>query len=358
MTALTLTALLNGVWQGALLVALVALALRLWPQRNAATACALWTATYFLVAALPLIDVATAHPAQALAASVAVHRAGFVISRAAPFTVLLWTSAAVVLLVRLLWRFAVVLELKTDAKPLDAPGAALDLRRGRPVALGASARVRVPCAIGFVRPMIVVPTALADALEPADLTRVIVHEHAHLRRYDDWLNAAQRIVGALLFFHPVLHDVARRIDFEREVACDDVVLHAIGHPLAYAECLTNIVDRQLRGRRIAVVPGFFVGRSQVLARVDRLIDASRDVSPRIAASGPLLAAVLLFTAFGLAQLQMPVVAAPTAFQPPRCTEGADAATTAAARIQPRSVSSAQVSAINDAAVTVRTASTE
>ena len=116
---------------------------------------------------------------------------------------------------------------------------------------------------------------------PSDLARVVLHESAHLQRYDDWINALEQIVCALQFFQPALYVARRSIDFEREVACDDRVLEDAGEPLRYAECLARIVQRHVRGRRAAVVPGFVLRRTQVVARVRRIVDRSRDASPHL-----------------------------------------------------------------------------
>ncbi|HZO93128.1 MAG TPA: M56 family metallopeptidase [Candidatus Baltobacteraceae bacterium] len=219
-----------------------------------------------------------------------------------------WAVVDTILLWRLAWSYALVLRVKRAATPLTMSLPAVNLHRGRAAGLRTSADVRVPCAIGFAKPVIVVPRALAETLEPHDLARIVLHEHAHLRRYDDWINALQRIAGAVLFFNPVLHYVARRIDLDREVACDDAVVADMGDPLEYAKCLTKIVDRRTRGP-FALVPGFFFRRSQVIARVDRLIGLRSSMSTRVARWAPAAAAVLTVSAVLLARVQVPVFAA-------------------------------------------------
>ncbi len=57
-----LLAVLNALWQGAALLAVVALALRAGLRRNATTACAVWSFTFLVVALLPALDLAVARP--------------------------------------------------------------------------------------------------------------------------------------------------------------------------------------------------------------------------------------------------------------------------------------------------------
>ncbi len=146
--------------------------------------------------------------------------------------------------------------------------------------------------------MILIPARLAASLDADDLARVVLHESAHLQRYDDWLNALEQVVCALQFFQPALHVARRGIDFEREIACDDRVLAAAGEPLRYAECLARIVQRSVRGRRVAVAPGFVLRRGHVLGRVRRIVDRSRDASPRLRFAAVALTAIVLAATLG------------------------------------------------------------
>ena len=61
-------------------------------------------------------------------------------------------------------------------------------------------------------------------LSTLELNAILLHELAHLRRRDDWTNLIQKIVGALLFFHPAVWWIEKKLALEREMACDDLVL--------------------------------------------------------------------------------------------------------------------------------------
>jgi beta-lactamase regulating signal transducer with metallopeptidase domain len=70
-----------------------------------------------------------------------------------------------------------------------------------------------------------------------------LHELAHLRRYDDWTNLAQKLVKALFFFHPAVWWIEKQVSLEREMACDDAVLAETASPRAYAECLAHLAEK-------------------------------------------------------------------------------------------------------------------
>jgi beta-lactamase regulating signal transducer with metallopeptidase domain len=109
----------------------------------------------------------------------------------------------------------------------------------------ASSRVREALAVGFWRPVVLVPLAWLTEL-PADvLEAVIAHELAHIRRWDRWGVLFQRGMETLLFYHPAVWWVSRTISFERELCCDELAVAATGRRLAYARALEAAGQRSL-----------------------------------------------------------------------------------------------------------------
>jgi beta-lactamase regulating signal transducer with metallopeptidase domain len=150
----------------------------------------------------------------------------------------------------------------------------------RPVELCLSEQVHVPTAIGFFRPAVVLPRFLVNELSPAELNQVLLHELAHLRRWDDWTNLAQQIVKAVLFFHPAVWWIEKKISLEREMACDDAVLAETASPRAYAECLAHLAEKSFL-RRSMVLAQAAVGRiRQTSLRVAQILDVNRPAGNR------------------------------------------------------------------------------
>ena len=96
-------------------------------------------------------------------------------------------------------------------------------RLTRAVALCTSDLVHVPTAIGLVKPAVVLPRWVMQELSADELNQILLHELAHLRRWDDWTNLAQKVVKALFFFHPAVWWIEKKVSLEREMACDDAV---------------------------------------------------------------------------------------------------------------------------------------
>lgn len=85
--------------------------------------------------------------------------------------------------------------------------------------------------------MILVSRAVADALSDESLDEIAMHEQAHLDRYDDWSLLVLAVVGSLAGLHPAVRFLARRLDVDREAACDDRVMSRTGATRRYASSL-------------------------------------------------------------------------------------------------------------------------
>ncbi len=94
--------------------------------------------------------------------------------------------------------------------------------------------------LGFWSPVIVFPIALANALSPEMARTILLHEIAHLRHYDHWLNYPQQFLRTLFFYHPAAHGLCRIIDREREHRCDDWVAARCQDRRTYATALVTV----------------------------------------------------------------------------------------------------------------------
>ncbi len=132
-----------------------------------------------------------------------------------------------------------------------------------------------------MKPAIILPTWALQDLSPTELSAVVLHELAHLRRWDDWTNLAQSILGALFFFHPAIWWVGQGLSREREMACDDFVLASTSNPRAYAQCLVTVAEKSLLRRSLALAQAA-VGRMQETAhRVARILDVQRPAATKV-----------------------------------------------------------------------------
>jgi beta-lactamase regulating signal transducer with metallopeptidase domain len=159
-----------------------------------------------------------------------------------------------------------------------------------------SHEIRVPTAMGFLHPAVVLPTWAADELPSADLHNVILHELAHLDRWDDWTNLTQKILRAILFFHPAVWWIDRHLSLEREMACDDRVVERTANARSYARCLIalaeRVSDKSLPGRALALAQGAVSRLQDTSLRIMRLLSLPQ--APQTRTSKPLVGLLALF----------------------------------------------------------------
>jgi beta-lactamase regulating signal transducer with metallopeptidase domain len=145
----------------------------------------------------------------------------------------------------------------------------------RHVVVCTSEEVRVPTALGLVNPAIVIPSWAMEELSTDELKQILLHELAHLRRWDDWTNLAQQVVKAVFFFHPAVWWIESKAALEREIACDDAVLEATGSSRAYAECLAHLAERSFLQQSLALAQAAIGKLRQTSSRVARILDGNR-----------------------------------------------------------------------------------
>ncbi|NQU19976.1 MAG: hypothetical protein HQ567_01740 [Candidatus Nealsonbacteria bacterium] len=105
-----------------------------------------------------------------------------------------------------------------------------------------SALAEVPTVIGWLRPVVLLPVSILGEMSPQQIELILAHELAHVRRRDYLLNLVQTFVETLLFYHPGVWWVSRRIRVAREECCDDLVVSATGEKLLYARTLTKLEE--------------------------------------------------------------------------------------------------------------------
>jgi hypothetical protein len=152
-------------------------------------------------------------------------------------------------------------------------------RRG--VKICVSGDVRVPTAIGFFRPTVLIPTWAIRTLSAAELNAIVLHELAHLRRWDDWTNLLEKSVRAVFFFHPAMWWAGTRLSLLREMACDDLVLAQTSNPRAYAECLVSLAEKSFLSRSLAMAHAAVNRMSETSRRVAEILDSNRPAGTRI-----------------------------------------------------------------------------
>jgi uncharacterized protein YjbI with pentapeptide repeats/beta-lactamase regulating signal transducer with metallopeptidase domain len=380
--------LVNGLWQGVAIAALTWLALRLFPRVNASTRYAAWTLALVAVVIVPIATslthisyytagspatqtnptqtmtgtVPSQHAAQANAAggasrselkhetaSAATHSGGGSLGRVVslpkvpdlhinmPFLIMTvfftaWGIAALLLVVRLAVALLRLERLKHDAMPLgieyrDQLQQWQRLDPDRDVRICVTGGIDVPVAVGLFDAMVLLPKHLLEQFDAQEIDQISLHELAHLLRHDDWTNGLQRVITSLLFFNPAVWFIARQMDVEREVACDDYVLELTGAVRTYAFCLTKMAEMTSWPHQPLAAPGVFTTRKNISIRIERLLRTGRAISSSISPATAGAVAIGLVGGYFVASTLTPQIAFAMPCPP------APAATTATSSLQ-------------------------
>jgi hypothetical protein len=126
-----------------------------------------------------------------------------------------------------------------------------------------------PAVIGWFRPIVFLPLTALTGLSELQLQVVIAHELAHIKRLDSFVNAFQVVVETLLFYHPAVWWLNKRIRLERENCCDDTAIALCGNPVEYARALTLMEQW-----RVAPALAMAANRGPLSARITRLLGIS------------------------------------------------------------------------------------
>lgn len=275
-------ALLDSLWQG--LAAAAVLACALWILQGRSPQLRYWLCCSALIVAIALPCMTFAQlAAQSMAAetgppaAISLHnafdpgmvspraptpidRALVLLDRAAPWMPCVWLAGVAFCLGRLGFGLAITGKMRASTghaipeawlRQFELLKAQLALSPA--VQLISSARVQTPLAMGWLRPVVMIPIACLTGMPPEQIEAILAHELAHIQRGDYLVSVLQSVAEAVFFYHPAVWWISKQIRIEREYCCDDVAVRLCADRLVYAQALTFLAQYQ------ATAPAFAPG---------------------------------------------------------------------------------------------------
>jgi beta-lactamase regulating signal transducer with metallopeptidase domain len=213
-----------------------------------------------------------------------------------PWMILLWLFGVAFFSLRMMGGWLYTQRLKSyGTRPLEKGWEQTlrrlcdQLRAPRQARLLESALVKVPMVVGWLRPVILLPASALAGLTTQQLEAIIAHELAHIRRHDYLINLLQAVIETLLFYHPAVWWVSRKIRQEREHCCDDLAVEVCGDAFIYSRALLEIEQLRAAGPRLAMA----ANGGLLMNRIQRLIGAQPKHANRF--SGLFAGVILLIT---------------------------------------------------------------
>ncbi|MEO8669977.1 MAG: M56 family metallopeptidase [Tahibacter sp.] len=194
-----------------------------------------------------------------------------------PWLVALWGTGVALLTGRALLHWHQLSRMMRRASAMPAAWQArfaaicdrFEIRRA--VRLLWSEEVQTPTLIGWIKPVILLPAAVAMGFPVAQIELILAHELGHLRRWDHLVNLLQVVVETILFYHPVVHWISRDLRHEREICCDELVLErGNGTAREYMRTLADLEELRLHGHgtlALTATGGILLERVQHIAGI-------------------------------------------------------------------------------------------
>jgi beta-lactamase regulating signal transducer with metallopeptidase domain len=213
-----------------------------------------------------------------------------------PWMIPLWLSGVAFFSLRMMGGWLYAQRLKSyGTRPLEKGWEQTlrrlcdQLRAPRPARLLESALVKAPIVVGWLRPVILLPASALAGLTTQQLEAIIAHELAHIRRHDYLINLLQAMIETLLFYHPAVWWVSRKIRQEREHCCDDLAVGVCGDAFIYSRALLEMEQLRAAGPRLAMA----ANGGLLMNRIQRLIGAQPKHASRF--SGLFAGVIMLIT---------------------------------------------------------------
>ena len=209
-----------------------------------------------------------------------------------PYAVSLWSAGVLVLVFRLALGWTQLQRIRRSGTAIPDPAwetrfrqLAGRMRVSAPVQLLKSALVEVPTLIGWLQPVILLPASVFTGLTPGQLEAILAHELAHVRRCDYLVNLLQTAIETILFYHPAVWWISRKLREERENCCDDIAVETTYDRAIYASALATLEENRPFPSSLALA----ASGGTLLARIRRIAD----VDSRKSSLAPVIAAVLI-----------------------------------------------------------------
>ena len=300
--------LLHFIWQGAVIAIVAGIGLRLLRHRSAEARYAFAIASLICMLAAPMFTLAfyaqTGAIAQRLihmvsqAASASgpssTVQSGALALKTAAWTqriLVTWCIGVILFAVRLVVGWRLSWQLVKSAEQIVAPGVLelfnsvrhrLGLRRN--IQLLAHSVLDSPVVVGWLRPVVLMPVSLIPGFSEHRLIAMFAHELAHIRRHDFMVNILQRCVESILFYHPAVWWLSKRVRAEREHCCDDIAVRLCGSRKIYAEALIEME----RARQIRPILAVAAADGIVLQRFRRVLGLKTSAADWQSAIGTLV----------------------------------------------------------------------
>ncbi|MFT4939717.1 MAG: bla regulator protein BlaR1 [Paraglaciecola sp.] len=145
-----------------------------------------------------------------------------------------------------------------------------------------STKVSSPLVIGFLKPKVILPKSITEQLPDQQLKAIVLHEHAHIQRKDNWFGLFQELLAILFWWSPVIRILNKQIHVEREISCDVRAATKLDNGKQYAQSLLDCAKLMVNEQRNVLGMGLFSKKKELSHRVGAVLSYKAFKKPHAA----------------------------------------------------------------------------
>ena len=220
---------------------------------------------------------------------------------------IVWTGVGLFLLIRLIVGIGAVWHISARSNNFRSAIDQFQPNWNQRANVRLSNRISVPMVWGFLRPVILLPVD-ADQWQTERLRAVLLHELAHIKRWDWVMQTIAQIACAVYWFNPLVWLAVRWMRIEAEQACDDQVLNAGYQSTEYAQLLLDITRNVKIAKATSRAAVAIVRSSKIERRLRTILAENLNRHPvtKIAGAMGLLVLICLTVPMGALHLAQAV----------------------------------------------------
>ena len=204
----------------------------------------------------------------------------FYVNRYTPFISIIWMFGVLLIIVYRIYGYSKIRSLIRQAHLLVETSWETKIKEmmqkigiKKKITFLQSRGIDSPAVIGFLKPILLIPVSFFMGVESICMEAILLHELAHIKRYDYLVNIIQLIVETLGFFHPAVWWISRQIRRERENCCDDFAVEILGDKLIFAKALVQLEEMRQHTVLVTAANG-----SNLSNRISRLLGNKSNIN--------------------------------------------------------------------------------
>ncbi len=142
--------------------------------------------------------------------------------------------------------------------------------------------VNTPCVLKCIKPIIIIPENFLDNCDLINLKYVILHELAHVKRKDIFINYLVSFLCVIYWFNPVIWYGFHKMREDREICCDSLALSFLRKEevINYGFTIIKLAEISKRAPYLPAIAGIINNKSKIERRI-RMIKIFKKSSYRL-----------------------------------------------------------------------------